>query len=137
MKEFVQNKLTKYHYEFSERGNTISTKLGFGLVNTIYFHNDGSITINNELKSWNHLTGLIDMSLKSSMIYQSVSLLIATIIFSRIDDVNLPINIFLLFIGGAIYTLIWTFYYFIKAENFNKQIIEWCDAVDVKPNSTI
>ena len=58
--------LEKFNFNYIEKGNLIFVKLDFSQEVIIDFSEEKMIKINDTLKSWNFLTGSIQMNLKNA-----------------------------------------------------------------------
>jgi len=127
MKELLKSKLDKYDYKYSCRKNEIKVKLGHSLEINIELSNPKKIIIKDKLVSWNFLTGGIEMSLKSTMVFNTIGIIFIAIMFAILEiKTKVPnVSIYLLFL--IVLVVIWTIYYMIKAENFKKMIITWIE----------
>ncbi len=129
MKELIKGKLKKYEYKYSENNNNLSINMGLSLFVIIEFNENGSINMTDKLKGWNLLTGLLSMSVKASMIYQSIGIFIATFLLilmgNASDDLLIPF-LFIL-VGSSVWALLWSFFYLTKSENMKKQLVLWIE----------
>lgn len=127
MKELLKSKLDKYDYKYSSKKNKITVKLGLSLEINIDFSYPDKVIIKDKLVSWNFLTGVIEMSLKSSMIFNTVGIFIITTLFAILKIKTKAPNASIYFLFLIVLVAIWTIYYMIKAENFKKMIISWIE----------
>ena len=125
-KEIIKQKLEKFDYEFYEKGNKLIVKLGFSLDIEVEFTDENKIEIKDKLKGWNFLTGMFEMSVRSSLILNTVfSLILAlSFLYTNLITENIYIGLITLFIFilGVFWILLWTTYFTIKAENFKRFI---------------
>ena len=132
MKDVIIKNLKRYRYNYSENEHQIIVKLGLSQIIKINFNKDETISITDKLTGWNWLTGFIDMSIKNSMIYQTIGLFIGAllIIFDyRADNVTFfPLLTILIAVTGWI--IIWSVFYLIKSENMKTKIIFWLNNKD-------
>ncbi len=131
MKELIKNKLEKYEYKYSEHNDILSINMGLSLYVNVEFKENGKVKVSDKLKGWNFLTGMLSMSIKASMIYQTIGLfviifLLPYFIISKTHS-NLLIPALFLLVGMTAWIILWSFYYFIKSENMKKQIIFWIE----------
>ena len=129
MKEFIKDKLKKYEYKYSENHNNLSINMGLSLYVKIEFKENDSIKMTDKLKGWNFLTGMLSMSIKASMIYQTIGLFVATfllILMGRTSD-NLLIPFLFILVGMSVWIILWSFYFLTKSENMKKQIVLWIE----------
>jgi uncharacterized protein YacL len=129
MKEIIKEKLEKYGYNYTENKNLLDIKLDFSQHLIIDFSEKEKIKFNDKLKGWNFLTGIIEMSYKGAIIYQTIGLFSAIILlmFLSISSENLIIPFVFILVGVSVWVIIWSFYYLIKLENIKKQIIFWIE----------
>ena len=127
MKEKLKDKLIKYDYKVLDKGDQLQVKLGHSLEVIIDLSQSGKCIIKENLKSWNFLTGVVEMSLKGAMIYNTIGLIIGTLLFVYIDTVLNLFNLTYFLILVCTWISIWTVFYLIKSENFKRQIIDWID----------
>ena len=126
--EKTKDLLDKFNYQYEQRGTMLIIKLEFAQRIYINFPSSGKIEISDELTGWNFLTGLIEMSLKSAIVYNFIASLIFAIfivgikLYNPIFESSTFTIIYLLFI---FWILIWFFFYLIKSENLKKLLIEW------------
>ena len=132
MKEILIKNLKRYRYNFSENKHQIIVKLGLSQIVKINFNEDDTISITDKLTGWNFLTGIIDMSIKNSMIYQTIGLIIGALLLIFVDGKErilfFPLLTILIAITGLI--IIWSVFYFIRAENMKTKIIFWLNNKD-------
>lgn len=125
-KEIIKQKLEKFDYEFYEKGNKLIVKLGFSLDIEVEFTDENKIEIKDKLKGWNFLTGMFEMSVRSSLILNTVfSLILAlSFLYTNLITKNIYIGLITLFIFilCVFWILLWTTYFTIKAENFKRFI---------------
>ncbi len=125
-KEIIKQKLEKFDYEFYEKGNKLIVKLGFSLDIEVEFTDENKIEIKDKLKGWNFLTGMFEMSVRSSLILNTVfSLILAlSFLYTNLITENIYIGLITLFIFilCVFWILLWTTYFTIKAENFKRFI---------------
>ncbi|RLD62911.1 MAG: hypothetical protein DRJ01_05130 [Bacteroidetes bacterium] len=132
MKEILIKNLKRYRYNFSENKHQIIVKLGLSQIVKINFNEDDTISITDKLTGWNFLTGIIDMSIKNSMIYQTIGLIIGALLLIFVDGKERilfsPLLTILIAITGLI--IIWSVFYLIRAENMKTKIIFWLNNKD-------
>ncbi|SHE61876.1 hypothetical protein SAMN05444278_103164 [Psychroflexus salarius] len=121
----ILNFLNKYNYNFEyyENRRLIVVNLGFNLFSHIQISdNQEIIKISDKLEGFNGISGFIQTSIKKSMIYQTIMLLIAFIIleltkFSKYDyDYTYLLVIFITI------SLLWFIFYLVKSEIFKMKI---------------
>ena len=124
MKEIIENKLEKYNYDFSVKGNTLNINLGYSLEIRIDFSQKGKYKITDQLKGWNYLTGMIEMNVSNALIYNVIGLLVITLFFIFLGRTS---NLILFLIPISLWIIVWSVYYVLKSEIFKKQIIDWIE----------
>ena len=129
MKEIIKKKLEKYGYNYTENKNLLDIKLDFSQHLIVDFSDRENIKFNDKLKGWNFLTGIIEMSYKGAIIYQTIGLFMAIflLMFLSISSENLKIPYVFIMVGISVWVIIWSFYYLVKLENIKKQIIYWIE----------
>jgi hypothetical protein len=124
-KEKIIQLLNKFNYNYYLSNNTIVVKLELSHQIKIEFSESNKVIIKDKLLGWNFLTGLIEMSLKSSIIYNLIGALLFGVIcvyFNFEDNYTFPIILLILYLSFA---FLFTIYYLIKLENFKVQILSW------------
>jgi hypothetical protein len=124
MKENLLKKLDKYDYKYSEDANVVTVKLGLSQIVNIDFSKTDKCIISDNFSGWNFLTGILGMSLKNTMIYNSVGIVVIFFLIVIMDNFILAPTILILIAFG---TIIWTLYYLIKFESFKSQVIFWIE----------
>lgn len=124
MNEKVINKLDLFGYNYSVSDETITIRLEFSLLIIIQF-SSSKVSITDRLKSWNFLTGSIAMSIKQSMLFNFIGMIIGMILFIFINERIIHYDLIAVFIFVVFWILIWTFYYLIRSELLKKEIHEW------------
>ena len=125
MKEIIKKKLEKYGYNYTENKNLLDIELDFSQHLIVDFSEEEKIKFNDKLKGWNLLTGIIEMSYKGAIIYQTIGLFLAIflIMFLGNSSENFIILYVFMMVGISVWVIIWSFYYLVKLENIKKQII--------------
>jgi hypothetical protein len=101
--------------------------LGLSQEVSVTFTKEDTIKIKDTLTAWNPLTGIINLSVKGSIIFNTISLILIISIFAFFEMLN-PSNVYLMIILGLISWLsLWTTYYHIKSENFKRLLIDWLE----------
>lgn len=124
-KDNVIKFLNKYNYSYSETNNSIIVKLELAQQVKIEFDEPNKIILKDKLKGWNFLTGMIEMSLKSALIYNFIGTILIGFLcmFSENNENGFSfIAMFLVFITWI--TLFSTFY-IVKLESFKNQIVNF------------
>ena len=129
MKEIIKKKLEKYGYNYTENKNLLDIELDFSQHLIVDFSEEEKIKFNDKLKGWNLLTGIIEMSYKGAIIYQTIGLFLAIflIMFLGNSSENFIILYVFMMVGISVWVIIWSFYYLVKLENIKKQIIYWIE----------
>jgi len=127
MKEVIKKKLEKYNYDYFESDTSLRINLGHSQFMIVDFSQKDKYIIKDRFIGWNFLTGLIETNLKNSMIYNTIGLIIATVLLAILDKIANPFNLTLFLISATCWIIIWTVYYLIKAECFKRQLISWID----------
>ena len=122
-KDAVLHFLNQYDFKYYEYGEIITVKLDFAQRVIFDFSKPEKLIIKDTLTGWNFLTGFIEMSLKSAVLYNFISGMIMFIILifiqSRYSGFSLiPMYLMLLF-----WVLLFSGYYMIKLESFKTQIM--------------
>ncbi len=127
MKKIIIKNLKRYRYNYSANKNQIIVKLGLSQIVKIKFNEDETISITDELTGWNFLTGMLSMSIKSSMIYQTIGLFPGALllIFVEGKDGILFFPLLTILIVATVCITIWSIFYLTKAENMKTKIIFW------------
>ncbi|MBE9469199.1 MAG: hypothetical protein IMY72_12875 [Bacteroidetes bacterium] len=127
MKEIIIKNLKRYRYNYSENKNQIIIKLGLSQIVKIKFNEDETISITDRLRGWNFLTGMIEMKIKNSMIYQTIGLFIGALLLIFVAQTGripfYPLLTILIAATGCI--IIWSVFYLIRFENMKTKIIFW------------
>ncbi|MFQ3214300.1 MAG: hypothetical protein ACJAT1_001798 [Marivirga sp.] len=120
-------KLSKYEYKHKQYTHSLSINLGLSQEVSVTFTKEDTIKIKDTLTAWNPLTGIINLSVKGSIIFNTISLILIISIFAFFEMLN-PSNVYLMIILGLISWLsLWTTYYHIKSENFKRLLIDWLE----------
>lgn len=115
----ICSSLEKFEYKYSKINNSIRINLDYKQVVIIEIIGE-KILINDELTSWNPLTGLVNMSLKKSLSYNTVGLILIyvfVLLINLSNEVNLLFTLFPSIIFST-WIIIWSIYYLVKLEFF-------------------
>jgi hypothetical protein len=125
MKNRIKQKLEKFNINYTEKANSLEVYADKKVTVTVDFSEVGVYSFKESLKGWNFLTGVIEMSIKSAMVYNLVGAFIVSLLLWY-DGVfpNYMILFFFLFIINMVS---WTTYYLIKAENTKRMLRDWID----------
>jgi hypothetical protein len=123
----IKSKLEKYGYSYTEKNNELIVRLDFSQIVSLRFLDNGQIIIKDKLKAWNFLTGILNMSLKNAVIYQTIGIFIAVgfLIFFGLSNPDLFLPFIFVLLALLTSISIWTIYYLTKLEHFKNQIICW------------
>lgn len=89
------NFLDKFSFSYYAQQDGVCVQLPLKQEVIVNITDQGNFEIKDRLAGWNFLTGIIQMSLKNAIIYNCVAnVLIASLIFFRIDLILLPIWMF-------------------------------------------
>ena len=122
-KEEIIKCLTKFGYDYTVNSNSINVKLGLSQSAIINFLENDTIKITDKLIGWNFLTGLIPMSLKTAIIYNSIIIILTTyIVFISFLKVDNATPYLFLFTMLALFMIFFFIYYSIKLESFRIQL---------------
>ena len=115
--------LTKFGYDYTVNSKSIDVKLGLSQTAIINFLENDTIKVTDKLIGWNFLTGLIPMSLKTAIIYNSIIIILTTYIvfisFLKVDNTTPYIFLFTML---ALFMIFFLIYYSIKLEAFKTKI---------------
>lgn len=114
--------LEKFNFNYIEKGNLIFVKLDFSQEVIIDFSEEKMIKINDTLKSWNFLTGSIQMNLKNAFKYNFILTIFFGFFCLYVDFKDYGYNFLSLFLIFITWIIMFTNYYLIKLENFKKQV---------------
>ena len=122
-KEEIIECLTKFGYDYTVNGKSIDVKLGLSQTAIINFLENDTIKVTDKLIGWNFLTGLIPMSLKTAIIYNSIIIIFTTyIVFISFLKVDNATPYLFLFTMLALFMIFFLIYYSIKLESFKIQL---------------
>ncbi|UPQ80364.1 hypothetical protein M0M57_05875 [Flavobacterium azooxidireducens] len=121
--EKITKNLEKFDYNYSTAGDIVTVKLDFSHVVTIELCQN-RIIIKDKLLGWNFLTGAIEMSLKSSFIYNFVGAVVfGFLCLFASFELNIELNsLYLLFITWVI---LFSGFYLANYHSFRQQIMYW------------
>ena len=123
LKEEIINGLDRLSYSYTVNEKSIDVKLGLSQEVSINFLENDTIKITDRLIGWNFLTGLIPMSLKTAIIYNSITIILTTyLVFFFFLKNNNTVSYFFLFIMLALFIIFFLIYYSIKLESFRIQL---------------
>ncbi len=123
--ENISKKLEKYDFNFVNQEKSIIIKAGLSQEVEVWFHENGKIMIKDKLTGWNPLTGLIQMSLRSAVIYISIAFfaLLAVMIFTSSVNDNITPFFGILYTLLTVWSVMWVIYYTIKLESLKRTLI--------------
>ena len=125
----LKQKLKKYDYSYKEEFSAIIIKLDYSLEITVDFDDSEKVIIRDKLKSWNFLTGVWEMSIKSSLVLNIFlsAFYAAVLLFVNnfVNDFNYYKIMLVLYILAVCWLILWTIFYLIKAESVKILIQSW------------
>ena len=128
-KEALKLKLEKYDYSYKEQFDKIIVNLDSSLEIQIDYSEQGKVVITNKLKGYNMLTGVWSMSVRGSIIFNTIISFLYFLFFSYLRYILhkpfLGFLILVIFVLGMGWIVLWTIYYLTKAENFKSLIQSW------------
>jgi hypothetical protein len=122
-KEKILEFLKKYDYKFHEEDQKIVVKLDFSQRVNLDFSEDDKMKITDKLIGYNFLTGLLSISLKNAVIYNSIMCFFALVILSLLNLKGMGNNLVIIFGFIMIQHFLFSLYYLIKLESFKIQLI--------------
>jgi hypothetical protein len=123
--EKTESLLRKFDYTYEKTNDQIEVRLGLGLRVTADFFNSEKVVIKESLTTWNFLTGTLDMSLKSALIYNFIGTFILSGLFFFGFDQGGYISPTLIFLSMIFIVLLWSSYYLTKAEHMKQTLRRW------------
>lgn len=117
--------LRKFDYTFKKTEHQLEIKLGLGLRVIADFSKSEKIIIKDSVTTWNFLTGILNMSLKSGIMYNFIGTFIFTGLFFFGFDTDDYVTPALLLLILIFIVLLWSNYYLIKAEQMKHTLIRW------------
>ncbi len=127
MKDLLLEKLAKYGYPYSENGNLITVKLGMSLVMDILIPESGKCILHDRLRSWNFLSGIIEMNIRQAIVFNTIGITLLTVVFIFIEVKTEASGLFFALILAATWIILWAGYFLTKSENFKSQVISWIE----------
>lgn len=115
--------LKKYDYKFHEEDQKIVVKLDFSQRVYLDFSEDDKMKITDKLIGYNLLTGLLSISFKNAVIYNSIMCFFTLFIVSILNFKGMGNNLLIIFGFIMIQYLLFSPYYLIKLESFKIQLI--------------
>lgn len=125
------NNLSKFGYSYIIDDNIVLVKVGFGLYLTVSFVDD-NVRIKEEFKGYNFLSGFINMGIKGQLIYNSIMLLLFSIVvcYFMYTTPDLIPFLSILYVMFSVLFIVWMIFYIISAESIKRQIISWISVFD-------
>ena len=123
--EKTESLLRKFDYTYEKTNDHIEVRLGHGLRVTANFSNSEKVVIKESLTTWNFLTGTLDMSLKSAIMYNFIGSFILIGVFFFGFDQEDYITPTLIFLAMIFIVLLWSNYYLTKAEHMKHTLRRW------------
>lgn len=128
-KEELKVKLKRYDYKYKEQFEKVIVKLGSSLEVAIDFSENEKVIITDKLRGYNILTGVWSMSVKGSIIFNTILSFFFFLFYSYLNYISskpftsfLTLMILVLAFGWIV---LWTLYYLIKVESFKILIQSW------------
>lgn len=125
--EYFLHKLDLYDYKYNLQKDSVEIKLGLSQNVIVDFSEQNKILIKDQLKPWNPLTGIIQMSMKSAVVYNTIALIVLLVIMFLLGMPNFIKELYFLLWIFIPWMLLWTIYYHVKAEHFKTTIVRWLD----------
>ena len=126
MNDNLENNLIRFNQKYRKKGNEIIIETGFHLNVHVIFENE-KIEICPKLVGWNMLSGLIEMKLKSAVLYNIIasSISMFLILISSAYRFIPVTNLILIFLFVMIWTIGFILFYYVKSENLKTRIMYW------------
>jgi len=128
-KEELKHKLKRYNYKYKEQFDVIIVNLTPTLEIKIDYSEADRIIISDKLRGYNMLTGIWSMSVKTSIVFNTILSFVYALFFIflnySLNKQEFDVIIILLFVIGMCWLILWTNFYFVKAENFKTLIKSW------------
>jgi len=128
-KEELKQKLKKYNYKYKEQFDVIIVNLTPTLEIKIDYSEADRVIISDKLRGYNMLTGIWSMSVKTSIVFNTILSFVYALFFIflnySLNKQEFDVIIILLFVIGMCWLILWTNFYFVKAENFKTLIKSW------------
>lgn len=119
--------LDLYNYKFEIKSNKIIVDLGYKLLVSISIKENGTILIEDCLKGWNPVSGLIDFTIKKAILFNTVGLFIVFILseLSKIPAYFYKYDYTYMLIIFTANNFMWLFWYIIRFEAFKIKLEIW------------
>ncbi len=128
-REELKSKLKKYNYQVKEQYGEIIVKLDSTVQIKINETEDGRVLITDKLLGYNMLTGVWSMSIKSSIVFNTIMSLLYLLLFTYVtfgsDNDKIPLLALCYLIIAFSWIILWTIYYLVKIENFKTLLMSW------------
>ncbi len=128
-KEELKHKLKRYNYKYKEQFDVIIVNLTPTLEIKIDYSEADRVIISDKLRGYNMLTGIWSMSVKTSIVFNTILSFVYALFFIflnySLNKQEFDVIIILLFVIGMCWLILWTNFYFVKAENFKTLIKSW------------
>jgi len=125
----LKQKLNRYNYRHKEQFEKIIVYIDSTLEIEIDYSEGDKVIIADKLRGYNILTGVWTVSVKGSIILNTALSFLYLLVYSYLNYIiNKPFFIYctlMIFVLGVGWTILWTFYYLVKAENFKTLIQSW------------
>ncbi|MBS3767992.1 MAG: hypothetical protein KGY75_07720 [Candidatus Cloacimonetes bacterium] len=119
--------LDRYDLTYTEKRESLVIKLPFSLQIHINILSNNQVRLTTRLANWNLLTGALEMKLSSAMIYNTVGVIVITLLFFFLPTTAQDLSWVYIFLGAITWVLIWTIYYTVTAATMHQQIRTWLD----------
>lgn len=119
--------LDLYNYKFEIKSNQVIVDLGYKLLVNITIKENGTLLIEELLKGWNPVSGLIDLTIKKAMLFNTIGLFIVLILseFSKTSDYFYEYDYTYMLIIFIAINFMWLFWYVIRFEAFKIKLEVW------------
>ena len=124
MKEKIKQKLEQFGFNYSESPESVTVYLDYSLRILIRFY-DNKLVLEDKLTGWNFITGMIELSVKQSLLFNWVGMLFVTLLVWLADRQAIGFNFMPFFLFAIFWLLFWTGYYVIKSEMTKREIRSW------------
>lgn len=124
MKEKIKQKLELFGFNYSEAPESVTVYLDYSLRILIRFYNN-KLVLEDKLTGWNFITGMIELSVKQSLLFNWVGMLFVTLLVWLADRQGIGFNFMPFFLFAIFWLLFWTGYYVIKSEMTKREIRSW------------
>lgn len=119
--------LDLYNYKFEIKSNEIIIDLGYKLLVSISIKENGTILIKDCLKGWNPVSGLIDLTIKKAILFNTIGLFLVFILseLSKIPAYFYEYDYTYMLIILIAINFMWLFWYIVRFEAFKIKLEIW------------